>query len=400
MKSVLKNILVKILGWQVRRLRNKNNFKIIGVVGSIGKTSTKLAISKVLESDKKVRYQEGNYNEIISVPLVFFGHQMPNLWNIWQWLVILIKNEFQIFGEFPFDFVVVELGTDAPGQISQFRKYLHLDIAVLTAIAPEHMEFFGNIQNVAEEEWSVRYFSDLVFVNRDLCKILPEDFDHDKIIFYGKEFDSNYKCNVISPVQLYSINIAIILAKNFGVSEEKIKKSVSEIKSFSGRMQKLKGIKNSTIIDDTYNASPDAVKMALDALYAFETPQRIAILGMMNELGAISEAEHKKIGAYCNPKFLDLVVTVGKDANLFLAPMARQNGCQVYEAKNAIDAGNFVAEKVKEGAVILAKGSQNGVFTEESLKPLLADKSDFSKLVRQDKYWMNKKRLTFNGDRL
>ena len=59
-------------------------------------------------------------------------------------------------------------------------------------------------------------------------------------------------------------------------------------------MQKLKGIKNSTIIDDTYNASPDAVKMALDALYAFETPQRIAILGMMNELGAISEAEHKK----------------------------------------------------------------------------------------------------------
>ena len=66
---------------------------------------------------------------------------MPNLWDIWQWLVILIKNEFQIFGEFPFDFVVVELGTDAPGQISQFRKYLHLDIAVLTAIAPEHMEF-------------------------------------------------------------------------------------------------------------------------------------------------------------------------------------------------------------------------------------------------------------------
>ena len=63
--------MVRILGWQVRRLRKKNDFKIIGVVGSIGKTSTKLAISKVLESDKKVRYQEGNYNEIISVPLVF-----------------------------------------------------------------------------------------------------------------------------------------------------------------------------------------------------------------------------------------------------------------------------------------------------------------------------------------
>ena len=63
-----------------------------------------------------------------------------------------------------------------------------------------------------------------------------------------------------------------------------------------------------------------------------------------------------KIGAYCNPKFLDLVVTAGKDANLFLAPMARQNGCQVYEAKNAIDAGNFVAEKVKRRGCNFSQG--------------------------------------------
>jgi UDP-N-acetylmuramoyl-tripeptide--D-alanyl-D-alanine ligase len=161
-------------------------------------------------------------------------------------------------------------------------------------------------------------------------------------------------------------------------------------------MQKLKGIKNSIIIDDTYNASPNAVKMALDALYAYPTNQRIAILGMMNELGSLSEEEHKKIGKYCNPQLLDLVVTIGKDANAFIFPMAKENGCQVYGAKNAIDAGLFVAEKVKEKAIILAKGSQNGVFAEEALKPLLKDKSDFSKLVRQDKYWMNKKRLTFN----
>ena len=62
----------------MRRLRNKNNFKIIGVVGSIGKTSTKLAIAKVLESDKKVRYQEGNYNDIVSVPLIFLATKCPS----------------------------------------------------------------------------------------------------------------------------------------------------------------------------------------------------------------------------------------------------------------------------------------------------------------------------------
>ena len=394
MKSLLKNILVTIMSNQVRRLRRRNNFKIIGVVGSIGKTSTKLAIAKVLESEKRVRYQEGNYNDVVSVPLVLFGRQMPSLWNIFKWLQIIIQNEIKIYSDYPFDLVVVELGTDGPGQINQFRKYLHLDIAVITAIAPEHMEFFKNIKNVAEEEWSVRYFSDLVFVNRDLCKILPDDFDHVKIIFYGKEFDADYKCEIISPVQLYSISIAIILAKKFKIPDEIIKKAVSEIKSFSGRMQKLHGIKKSIIIDDTYNASPDAVKMALDALYSFETPQRIAILGMMNELGDLSAKEHEKIGKYCNSKLLNLVVTVGKDANKFLAPMAKEKGCEVYEAKNSIDAGLFVKGKIKEGAVILAKGSQNGVFTEEALKPLLASKSDFSKLVRQDQYWMKKKQLS------
>jgi len=404
MKSLLKNILVKILGSQVRRLRKKYNFKIIGVVGSIGKTSTKLAIAKVLMSEKRVRYQEGNYNDILSVPLVFFGHEMPDLWNIWQWLVILFKNEFQIYYSYPFDLVVVELGTDAPGQINMFRIYLHLDVAVLTAITPEHMEFFKNIKNVAEEEWSVRYFSELIFVNRDLCKILPEDFDHDNIIFYGKEFDDDYKCEVISPVQLYSMNIAVIIAKKFDISEKKIKESINKIQSFAGRFQKLKGIKNSTIIDDTYNASPDAVIMALDALYQYPGDQKIAILGMMNELGNSSAEEHKKVGRYCDPKLLDWVVTIGKDANDYLALMAKQNGCNVYETRNSVDAGLFVKTKIKENAAILAKGSQNGVFAEEAIKPLLANKSDISKLVRQDADWMKKKfvmqQLTFGPDRL
>lgn len=396
MKSILKNILVKILGWQVRRLRERHDFKIVGVVGSIGKTSTKLAIAKVLSSGKRVRYQEGNYNEIISVPLIFFGREMPELFNIWQWLVIIIKNEWQIWNKYPFDIVVLELGTDAPGQIAEFRKYLRLDIAVITAVAPEHMEFFENLKAVAEEEWSVRFWSDLVFANRDLCHVLPEGFDHDNVIFYGKEFDSAYKYEAVSPVQLYSISIAIILAKKFGIAEDKIKKAVSGIKSFAGRMQRLKGIKNSVILDDTYNASPDAVRMALDTLYAFEAPQRVAILGMMNELGKTSKEEHEKVGKYCNPQLLDLVVTIGRDANEFLAPAARSKGCEVVESENSVDAGITVKARIKKGAVILAKGSQNGVFAEEALKPLLASKSDFSRLVRQDREWMNKKQLTFH----
>lgn len=417
MKSVLKKILVGILGRQVRKLRKKNNFKIIGVVGSIGKTSTKLAIAKVLESHYKVRYQEGNYNDIVSVPLVFFGQKMPSLWNIFAWIGIIIKNQKQILSNFPFDFVVVELGTDGPDQINQFRKYLHLDVAVVTAITAEHMEYFGTLEKVAEEEWSVSYFSDIVFANKDLCKIIPENIDHKKIVFYGKDFGSIYKIENIkrlaegfnfevsykggkmldafypafSEVQLYSICVAASIARTFTIGPNEIKEAISNIKSFAGRMQILKGIKNSVIIDDTYNASPEAVKMALDALYKYPRKQKIAILGMMNELGQTSEAEHKKIGEYCDPKHLNLLVTIGRDANAFLAPAAKSLGCEVYEAKNSKDAGNFVKDKITEDTVILAKGSQNGVFAEEAIKPLLADPSHISKLVRQDKHWMSKK---------
>jgi len=424
MKRFSKKILVKILGWQVRRLRQKHNFKIVGVVGSIGKTSTKLAVAKVLAAEKKVRYQEGNYNDIVSVPLVFFGQTMPSLWNIFAWFWLLIKNEFQIHFNFPFDVVVVELGTDGPGQISQFRKYLHLDVALLTATTTEHMEYFVDLKNVAEEEWSVSFFCDLVFVNKDLCPIVPENVDHKKIIFFGKDFGAVYKIEnifktadgfdfqifhddkkileisypAISKVQLYSILAAVLVAKKFGLTDEKIKTAVSQIESFSGRMQKLEGIKNSIIIDDTYNASPEAVKMALDTLYTYKTEQRIAILGMMNELGGTSETEHKKIGQYCDPKFLDLVVTVGKDANLFLAPAARENGCEVYEFKNSMEAGKFVADKIKNGAVILVKGSQNGVFAEEAIKSFLKNKEDIKKLVRQDKSWL-KKKATFLSEK-
>lgn len=420
MKSLLKNILVAILGSQVRRLRHRHDFKIVGVAGSIGKTSTKLAIARVLQSEMRVHFQEGNYNDIVSVPLVFFGKEMPPLWNPFRWLSIILKNEFQILLPFPFDVVVVELGTDAPGQIAKFRKYLHLDIAVLTAVTEEHMEFFGSLQSVSEEEWSVSFFSDLVYANRDLCKVAPENLIRNKVVYYGKDFGSNYKLKniskikdgfsfdvslegknimslshkAVSEIQLYSALAAIAVADAFKINREKIKAAVGAVESFSGRMQKLIGIKNSLIIDDTYNASPKAMQAALDSLYAIEAPQRIAILGMMNELGKISPEAHKKIGEYCDPKLLDLVVTIGDDANNFLAVAAEKRGCRVYKAKDATDAGEFVKKEIKDKAAILAKGSQNGVFAEEAVKVLLADRSEASKLVRQDKAWIKIKALS------
>src|SRR5690606_20106109 len=114
----------------------------------------------------------------------------------------------------------------------------------------------------------------------------------------------------------------------------------------------LKGINNSLILDETYNASPEAVRAALDSVYTMKAPQKIALLGNMNELGDMSADAHREIGEYCDPEQLELVVTLGQDANKYSAPAAKRKGCTVQAFNNPYDAGKFIREHIKEGAVI------------------------------------------------
>jgi UDP-N-acetylmuramyl pentapeptide synthase len=96
----------------------------------------------------------------------------------------------------------------------------------------------------------------------------------------------------------------------------------------------------------------------------------------MNELGNFSEAAHTEIGGLCDPKQLDLLVTIGPDANEFLAKAAESKGCKVERFNNPYKAGEFLKPLVKEDAVILVKGSQNKVFAEEAIKSLLKNHKD------------------------
>jgi len=116
----------------------------------MGKTSTKLAIANTLSTKYKVQHQEGNYNDLVTAPLVFFGEATPSLFNPLAWLAVFWRNEKKLRQTYPYEIVVLELGTDGPGQIDRFKKYLNLEVAVITAITPEHMEFFGALDEVAE----------------------------------------------------------------------------------------------------------------------------------------------------------------------------------------------------------------------------------------------------------
>jgi UDP-N-acetylmuramoyl-tripeptide--D-alanyl-D-alanine ligase len=398
----MRNLLAGLLGWQVRRLQSKNHFKVVAVAGSIGKTSTKLAIAKVLSQKYRVQYQDGNYNDLLSVPLVYFGHhfeendRLPFLYNPFSWLALLIKNEAVIRRHYPYEIVVIELGPDGPGQMSPFKRYVKAEIGVLTAIAPEHMEFFGDMEAVAKEELVLAELSKKLLYNADLVneKYLS------KIKIPARSYDLKqakaYKLDLISDPQRYTASAAISVAEELGMTAAHIKAGLGEVKPMSGRMQILKGINHSTIIDDSYNASPQAVKSALNALYEIDAPQKIAVLGNMNELGAYSEKAHKEVGAYCDPKKLDLILTLGPDANQFLAPAAEARDCKVQTFDDPYTVGEYLQSIIRDGAAILIKGSQNKVYAEEAIKPILANRQDAGKLVRQSPQWLRIKRQNFN----
>ncbi len=419
-KKIGKRILCVIMERQVKALRSRHDFKVVAVVGSVGKTSTKLAISKVLGTTNIVRHQEGNYNDRLTVPLVMFGHNNPGLFNFLSWAKILLSNQKQIKGSFPYDVVVLELGTDAPGQIEEFA-YINPDIAIVTAATPEHMEFFKTVEAVAKEELAVAKFSKKTIINIDdvpassLASIAG-------YISYGTDKKAEYRVNLSNTSQgipqkitiktpdnskLNSeINLlgfqgakvalgAFTVACEFGMDDGEVAEALSSLEAFSGRMRILEGINGSIIVDDTYNASPAAVSAALDVLYKLDAPQKIAILGTMNELGDTSKQAHIDMGNYCDSGELDYVVTIGKDAQKYTAPAATKKGCKVASFDSPYEAGEFVKDKLKSGAVILAKGSQNRVFAEESLKTLLANESDEQKLVRQSNYWLKVKKQQF-----
>lgn len=420
MKKRFKDFIVRLLWLQVARLRKKYEPTVIAVVGSVGKTGTKTAIAKVLSQHLKVQWQDGNYNDIVSVPLIFFGQKMPHLFNPFGWLKVFIASELQIQIGYKFDGVVLEVGTDYRGNMELFERFLKTDFGVLTGIAPEHMENFKDLDEVAKEELSITDMAETVLVNTEAvdkkyvqqiksaltygegpqdCRIstkpLTPQFRRPVTFTLKDSMSYSITTKLIGKQNLPALAAAALLASKLELTGEEIIKGLEAIEPLPGRMQLLKGEKGSLIIDDTYNASPEAVTAALDTLYEADAKQKIAILGQMNELGTFSQDLHEQVGKRCDPKHLKLVVTIGKDANEYLAAAAEKRGCKVMRCPTPYHAADVVRPLIKKGTLVLAKGSQNGVFAEEAVKELLDNHADATKLVRQSRYWLKIKEGQF-----
>lgn len=415
-KKVVRSISATV-SWKFAMFYLKRHKPIvIGVVGSVGKTGTKRAIANILAHKKRVVWQEGNYNDLTSVPLVIFGLSMPErLFNPLAWIKVYVKMASLLStGQEP-EVVVLELGTDTPGDIARFGKYLQLDIGVVTAISHEHMEYFGTLEQVAREELAVIDYSTKIFVAEEAMNFIPNRPGN--LHTYGGSKASDTWFNIAGEsVKLHTssgtlsvrpqlkgkhqyaaLAIAAEIAGQLGLASEDTAKAIQELSSMPGRMNVLAGKENSVLIDDTYNSSPSAVLKALDYLYGLPQKRKIAVLGSMNEMGKHSPELHREVARACDPKKLELLITIGPDANNFLAPSAREAGCKVKQFDSPYDIGEFLASQKLAGTALLFKGSQNGVFLEEAIKPLLANRRDIKNLVRQSDHWMSMKSKQFKS---
>lgn len=406
------------------------NTKLVVVTGSVGKTSTKIAIATMLKEKYHVHCQEDNHNTTFSAPLAILGITYPNkIYNPFAWLSVFLQARRKVHEKSNVEVIVQELGSDRIGEIAHFGSYLKPDICVVTAVSSEHIEFFKTIENIAKEELAVANYSKLAIVNADDINQIYLKFIKNKNIYnYGikKSFDYRFDNqsfsinngytgkyfakNIIKPISVnikvlgcHSLSSAIAataVSLNMGLSVKDVQSGISKIKAVPGRMNVLCGSKNRTLIDDTYNSSPLAAECAIKTLYGLSSfSQRIVVLGDMNELGDTSDTEHEKIGKLCRPDKLDLVITVGAQAKKFIATAAKANGCNVVAFCDPKSAGRYVLDKAKEKSVILFKGSQGGIFLEEAVKINLASENDEKYLVRQSPAWMKQKELLFPNNK-
>ena len=400
--------------------------KLIVVTGSVGKTSTKRALATLLSQQYRVQMENTNHNTELSAPLGILGVEYPvgKVKNPLAWLAVFKAVNRRVKDPTGVDVIIQELGTDRLGEIAQFSTYLRPDIAVVTGVTPEHMEFFGTLDAVAEEELTAANFSRMAVINRDdIASEYAKYLSNTNLTTYGtsgaaeyrfEEIDFNLEDGYIGqviapeftqplPIQvkvigehsLHPIMGAVAVGLKLGLTPENIQNGLKAIRPVPGRMNLLKGIDDTVVIDDTYNSSPAAASAALQALYNLQVPQRIAVLGSMNELGTSSSDEHRKLGILCDPSLLSWVITIGDEAEQHLAPAARARGCQVKSFKNAIDAGTFARSVSEPGAAILVKGSQGNVYAEEAVK-ILCLMSEDVELVRQDPHWMEIKDKFFS----
>ncbi len=428
---MLKSLLQYLLRILSKKILKKYKPDIIGITGSVGKTSAKEAVAAVLQKKFTVRRSTKNYNNEIGAPLTIIGVEKTPGKSILGWLAVMFKAKKLILKRdknYP-EILVLEMGADKPGDIEYLTEFAPCKVGVLTFISHAHTEFFKTIKKIAQEKRIIishlrqdgfavlNFDNELVMqsISTTKAEVVTYGFKEGadlratdvnilkdeqtgwpiglnfKVLYKGSVVPA-YLPGVIAKSAISAALAGLAVGTIFGVNLVEGAQALGKLEGLPGRMRLIPGIKNTLIIDDTYNSSPEAAKAALEALAQVaikDGAERYAALGDMLELGLETENAHRELGFKVAEMGIDYLITVGEAAK-HTAQAAKEAGLDehaVASFASSGEAGRFLQEKLKEGDVVLAKGSQ-GVRMEKLVKEVMAEPLQAAKLLpRQGKEW-------------
>jgi UDP-N-acetylmuramoyl-tripeptide--D-alanyl-D-alanine ligase len=364
---------LQLLGAAARRLWGK---PLLAVTGSAGKTTTKEMLAHILATRFRVMKSSGNLNNHIGLPLQ------------------LLKLEAE------HDLGVVEMGMNHAGEIRALGALAHHDLAVVTTVAPVHLEFFGSLAEIARAKYEIietlptggvavlnaddEYVSQ--FGRNFKGKVVTfgikrsADVSAQKIKLNGAE-GSTFELVVGSvgePVtfplvgehNIYNALAAAAAAMDRGISPSQAAAALSSIAPPDKRGQVLH-LHGATIINDCYNSNPRALEAMIDTLASMKAERRILVVGEMLELGPTAEALHRECGKHAAEKKIDVVIGVRGMARA-VAEAACGSGTQAQFVETPEQAGEWLARNLRPGDAVLLKASR-GVKLERVLD-MLQDK--------------------------
>ena len=352
---------------KMRILKNTYNLKVVGVTGSVGKTSTKDIIANVLSKKYKVLKTEGNNNNHIGLPLT----------------ILKLQDE---------EIAVIEMGMNHFGEISYLTKIAKPDIAVITNIGTSHIGNLGSRENILKAKLEILEGMDKkkIVINNDndlLNKWYLENKNNIEIHTFGikneSEFNAkniklkensseficenkNEKINIEVPVggEHFILNAlcGLTVGKLLNLNNEEIKNGIKDFKLTAKRME-INHLKNNiTIINDSYNASYESMKASISNLKNMNGERKIAVLGDMFELGDFSEKLHKEVGTEIYKNKIDKLYLIGNYSK-FIGEEAEKEGYKkenIFYFENKDELFNNLKNNLKSGDVILIKAS-NGM---------------------------------------
>ena len=383
--------LTKLILWRYKPI-------IIGVTGSVGKTSTKEAIYTVLKNKFRVERNVFNLNTEIGMPLTIIRGKDAKR-NILFWFY----NFFHTFWFFIFktkkypQILVLEMSEDAPGMIKYLVDLARPKIGVITTIGdpPVHLEYYKNANQLIEE---IGYLpqnltlDNSMILNADNALVLDfKDKTVAKVLSYGFSEYSDVKVTdykliniddlknigmsfrleasgsfvpvkiegVFGKAQVYALAAAAAVGLSLDMNLVEISEAILDYKIVEGRTKFIPGIKNTWILDDSYNACPDSVRAVLDLLKEIPANRKIVVLGDMKELGINSKQAHIEIGRNI-ADVAKFFVAVGEEM-VFAKEIidSEYSDIETFWFKDSKQAKKFIKEMMKKGDLVLVKGSHS-----------------------------------------